>query len=231
MKHLPIPFEQRAEIIIQKGSNALCKFHTEIATSPIEHFQALLYRNELEKGSSVTFIFENPALPGYVNTKVAFAVDTIQFDEKGEITHLGTLIPTESPGIFITAFQTKHLLMVPAGAIKKLNLISANQSRLKKQKPFRIEIKQYGIDNIGWKVFVEETRKSFQKETKSELIDSFNREVGNRGWGYARSLYLHEMRCEMERRGWDISRITSKSGGFSLNRKVELRDGNVVYPL
>jgi hypothetical protein len=50
MKHLPIPFEQRAEIIIQKGSDALCKFHTEIATSPIEHFQALLYRNEARKG-------------------------------------------------------------------------------------------------------------------------------------------------------------------------------------
>lgn len=144
MKHLPIPFEQKATITIKQGSTLIKKFEAELATSPIEHFQALLYRTELKENSGVVFILENPSLPAYVNTKVPFEVETIQFDEKGEITHLGTLFPSKHPGIFITAFQTKHLLMVPTGFIKKHNLISVNESKNKKKKPFKLKIQNYG---------------------------------------------------------------------------------------
>lgn len=141
MKHLPIPFEQQAEITIKQGARILCRFNTELATSPIEHFQGLLYRKEVQSNSPVTFIFENPALPGYVNTNVPFEVDVIQFDEKGHITHLGQLAPSKSSGIFITAFLTKHLLIAPKGFIKKYKIISANESKKAKQKPLTIQIK------------------------------------------------------------------------------------------
>lgn len=144
MKHLPIPFEQRAIISIKQGATLIIKFEVELATSPIEQFQALLYRKELKENSGVAFILENPAVPAYVNTKVPFEVDTIQFDEKGEITHLGTLQPSGSPGTFITAFQTKHILMVPFGFNKKHKLISVNESKNKKKKPFTLKIQNYG---------------------------------------------------------------------------------------
>lgn len=140
MKHLPIPFEQKATIIIKQGATVILKFESELATSPIEQFQALLYRTGLKENSGVVFILENPAVPAFVNTKVPFAVDTIQFEESGEITHLGTLVPSNSPGNFITAFQTKHLLMLPLGFNKKNNLFSNNESKNKKQKPFIIKI-------------------------------------------------------------------------------------------
>lgn len=141
MKHLPIPFEQQAEITIKQGARLLCRFNTELATSPIEHFQGLLYRKELKSNSSVTFIFENPSLPGYVNTNVPFDVDVIQFDENGHITHLGHLAPSKSAGIFITAFLTNNLLMAPKGFIKKHKIISANESKKTKQKSLIIQIK------------------------------------------------------------------------------------------
>ncbi len=144
MKHLPIPFEQKATISIKQGGTLIVKFEAELATSPIEQFQALLYRTELKENSGVAFILENPAIPAYVNTKVPFEVDTIQFDEKGEITHLGTLQPSKSPGTFITAFQTKHLLMLPSGFNKKHKLISLNDSKNKEHKHFTLKIKSYG---------------------------------------------------------------------------------------
>ena len=140
MKYLPIPFEQKATITIKQGSKLTAKFESELATSPIEQFQALLYRKELKENSGVVFILENPAMPTYINTKVPFEVDTIQFDEKGEITHLGTLQPSKSPGTFITAFQTKHILMLPLGFNKKHKLISVNDSKNKKLKPFIIKV-------------------------------------------------------------------------------------------
>ena len=143
MKHLPIPFEQKATISIKQGGTLIVKFDSELATSAIEQFQALLYRKELKENSGVAFILENPAIPAYVNTKVPFEVDTIQFDEKGEITHIGTLQPSTSPGIFITAFQTKHLLMVPFGFSKKHKLLSINQSKNTKGKPFIITISNF----------------------------------------------------------------------------------------
>lgn len=141
MKHLPIPFEQTAIVTIKLGSKLILKFESELATSPIEHFQGLLYRKKLKDDHGVLLVFENTALPTYVNTKVQFAVDTIQFDEKGEITHLGSLQPSKSSGVFITSYQAKHLLMVPSGFIKKYKLISSNESIGKKQKPFVFAVK------------------------------------------------------------------------------------------
>lgn len=140
MKHLPIPFEQQTVLNIKQGAKVLCELHTELATSPIEHFQALLYRKGLKENSSVTFIFENPSLPGLINTNVPFDVDIIQFDEEGEITHLGLLTKSKNTGIFISSFQTKYLLMVPMGFIKKHKLMSANKSKEQKIKPFKISI-------------------------------------------------------------------------------------------
>jgi uncharacterized membrane protein (UPF0127 family) len=140
MKHLPIPFEQQTVLNIKQGAKVLCKLHTELAKSPIEHFQALLYRKGLKENSSVTFVFENTSLPGFVNTNVPFDVDLIQFDQKGEITHLGLLTKSKNAGIFISSFQTKYLLMVPKGFIKKHKLISANKSKEQKVKPFQITL-------------------------------------------------------------------------------------------
>ena len=66
-------------------------------------------------------------------------------------------------------------------------------------------------------------RTAFQKDSDEELVKSFNSQVGNPGWAHARSIYLHELRCEFERRNWDYSVIKSEGGGFCLAK------GNEVY--
>ena len=71
--------------------------------------------------------------------------------------------------------------------------------------------------------FATDMRKSFQAESDEELILSFNKEVGNKGWVSARAIYLDELKKEFIRREWDFSEITNESGGFNLG------DGNQVY--
>ena len=131
MKHLPIPFEEKGIIEIFKNEKSILRINVELASSSIEHYQALSFRQELSNGG-LAFVFENPNLPSLVNTKVPFAVDTIQLDEAGEITHIGSLSPYNSDGVFTTSFQTKFLLMLPFGFCLKQKLISKNESESKK---------------------------------------------------------------------------------------------------
>jgi hypothetical protein len=81
------------------------------------------------------------------------------------------------------------------------------------------------------------TIESLAKLSDHQLIDSFNREVGNGGWGTARADYIHCLRCEIKRRAFDSSLIFhtttfedgSVSQGLSFKRKVKLRNGKLVY--
>lgn len=81
------------------------------------------------------------------------------------------------------------------------------------------------------------TNESLAKLSDHQLIDSFNREVGNKGWGTARADYLHCLRGEMKRRDFDSSLIFhtttfedgSVSQGLSFKRKVKLCNGKLVY--
>ncbi len=54
-------------------------------------------------------------------------------------------------------------------------------------------------------------------------MPSFNSQVGDSSWVHARSIYLHELRTEFQRRAWDFTVIANESGGFNL------APGNQVY--
>lgn len=62
-----------------------------------------------------------------------------------------------------------------------------------------------------------------------EIIDAFNRQIGNTGWRSARGAYLGALGSEFERRGFDYSLVGS-NGGLSLANKVKI-ENNVVIPL
>lgn len=66
--------------------------------------------------------------------------------------------------------------------------------------------------------------------TTPQLAQAFNREVGNRGWTYARSVYLQELRRALQRAGVDISSVVNPLGGFNLSRKVYL-EHNRLQPV
>ena len=64
----------------------------------------------------------------------------------------------------------------------------------------------------------------FKKKSDKELIDLFNREVGNPGWVSARADYLSAMNEEFGNRHYDYSIIKSDDGGIFLRHKVKLVD-------
>ena len=66
------------------------------------------------------------------------------------------------------------------------------------------------------------------KETNKELVQSFNREVGNPGWVITRSYYLRALREEFYGRNIDFSKAINDSGGFKLSKKVRLDNNKLV---
>jgi len=70
----------------------------------------------------------------------------------------------------------------------------------------------------------EETREFINRlmgETDEELIESFNRDVGNKGWATARGRFHFAIRSEFIRRGFDFTAIGGPDS-LSFNRKVKL---------
>jgi len=62
----------------------------------------------------------------------------------------------------------------------------------------------------------------FKKKNDKELIDIFNREVGNPGWTSSRATYLAALHQEFDNRGYDYSVILGIEGGLYLRHKVKL---------
>ncbi len=67
---------------------------------------------------------------------------------------------------------------------------------------------------------VQQYRECFNKMSDGQLIDAFNRGVGNNGWTNSRASYLSALHCEFKKR-YDFSVIGDK-GRFSLKNKVKL---------
>ena len=66
-------------------------------------------------------------------------------------------------------------------------------------------------------------------ETNAELIESFNREVGNAGWTSSRASYLAALRNELKSRNFDLSAI---GGPDSLSFRAKIRlNGKTIEPL
>jgi len=66
----------------------------------------------------------------------------------------------------------------------------------------------------------------FTKFSDDELIETFNKEVGSRGWVSARGYYLVALQTEFITRGFVISEI-SYDDRFSIKHRISL-DGKKV---
>ena len=64
-----------------------------------------------------------------------------------------------------------------------------------------------------------------------ELVDAFNREVGNKGWGTARACYLAALHGALDERGVDYSEI-GDAKSLSFKQLIVLDpEGKKVSPL
>jgi hypothetical protein len=67
----------------------------------------------------------------------------------------------------------------------------------------------------------------FKAMSDIELVEAFNKEVGNPGWVSARAAYLMALHDEFVRREFDYSSIGS-AGGLSLATRIKLIDKKIV---
>lgn len=67
----------------------------------------------------------------------------------------------------------------------------------------------------------------FAASSITSLVDSFNSQVGNRGWSSARAAHDHALIDELKRRGIDISAV-SNGGSTSFAHKVKCVDNRLV---
>lgn len=74
---------------------------------------------------------------------------------------------------------------------------------------------------------VKEFTARISKESNQELVESFNKEIGNVGWTSARSVYLEVLRNEFLKRKIDIGIIVNETGGFNLKNKIKLEEDRV----
>lgn len=73
----------------------------------------------------------------------------------------------------------------------------------------------------------EEYQERFKNKSDEQLIDSFNGQVGNAGWGTARMFYLSTLRKELENRNIDYSDVGDKEG-ISYAKRVKLVGKKIV---
>ncbi|WP_053971138.1 hypothetical protein [Mangrovimonas sp. ST2L15] len=74
---------------------------------------------------------------------------------------------------------------------------------------------------------LEEYMDKFDKLTDQEIIEKFNNQIGNHGWGSARANYLGAIRQQYEKRNIDFSEIGDDKGMFYSN-KVELNGKKLI---
>ncbi len=77
------------------------------------------------------------------------------------------------------------------------------------------------------KTLYQEYQDRFRGMSDEELIDAFNREVGNSGWTGARASYLAALHREFGRREYDYSAI-GDARSLSFNKKVRLLGRKIV---
>ena len=67
----------------------------------------------------------------------------------------------------------------------------------------------------------------FAASTLSSLVDTFNAEVGSRGWNSARAAHDRALMAELVRRGVDVTAV-SDGHGTSFAHHVALCDNRLV---
>ncbi|MDG4945111.1 N-formylglutamate amidohydrolase [Weeksellaceae bacterium KMM 9713] len=86
-----------------------------------------------------------------------------------------------------------------------------------------IEFRKFQNDNLA------EYSNYFRSKSDEELVECFNSEVRNSGWGNLRSIFLCALRMELKNRNFGGVSVIHEKGGLALNRKVQLVEGNLAF--
>ena len=80
------------------------------------------------------------------------------------------------------------------------------------------------VDNSNFRITVDTTE---DFELIKQLIEKFNQQVGNQGWGNARAHYLEGIRKELLKRNFKSDNIITRHK-MSLTKKIKLENNQLV---
>ena len=76
--------------------------------------------------------------------------------------------------------------------------------------------------------YYEENLAIFKRKTVQELIDAFNRQVGNKGWTGTRGAYGAALRKALDESGYSLDETVFTPNFTSYRRKIILDKGKIV---
>ena len=82
------------------------------------------------------------------------------------------------------------------------------------------------MQKVNHKKYKEECEKKFMKMTDNDIIDVFNKQVGNSGWTTSSGIYLFCLETEMRNRLFDLSAVFNK--GLFFGKKIKLVKNVIV---
>lgn len=68
----------------------------------------------------------------------------------------------------------------------------------------------------------------FNSKSNQDLVEIFNQQFRNRGWGSAKASFLQNLKNEFVKRGIDISSVINETGGFNLSSNVNLTNNKLL---
>lgn len=122
MSYLQFPFKGRCFVRISTGKK-MQTVECELATSVIEIFQSLSFRQPGEFQMPLVLKFADPDSQSFVLSRYNFLIEQIPIDKNGKVSGYSIVPAGTSPGNYIQAFSSfQYLIQASLGFAKKYHI-------------------------------------------------------------------------------------------------------------
>lgn len=113
--------ENTANVTLLSPENQALHIHAEIADEPDEQQRGLMFRDHLDPGRGMLFIFEQPRVLSFWMKNTLIPLDILFFDPSGNLISWKTMEPCHSDQCQMYQSEQEALtaLEVPAGYVKE----------------------------------------------------------------------------------------------------------------
>ncbi len=123
MKHLAIPFQDSIELTFDnrtRKKSLVC----ELASTEIEIFQSLCYRNAKDFKTPLVLLFKNPLIQSLSMIGYKFDVEQIFVNiETGVVNKIYTIYKSKQSGLFIQGYsEFSMVILAPVGFCNKYSI-------------------------------------------------------------------------------------------------------------
>lgn len=112
------------EVFLRGPEGQEARVQIEIADEQHERMQGLMFREELEEGTGMLFVFEDEQIRSFWMKNTLISLDILFFDTEGEFVSSSTMTPcTDDPcKHYMSDKPALYALEVPAGFVKRYDV-------------------------------------------------------------------------------------------------------------